>query len=136
MATSMHPAVAVSKPSKAMLWTGRVISALPAIMLLFGASLNLMRSPMAVQGLAKYGYPAGALIPIGIAALVSTILYIIPQTAVFGAVLLTGYLGGATATHVHAGEPFSMPVLCGILVWIGLYLREPRLSGLVPLRKL
>ncbi len=135
MATSTQSAVAVSNGSKAKIWTGRVISALPAIMLLLGASLNLMRSPMAVQGLAKYGYPAGALIPIGLAALLGAILYIIPQTAVFGAVLMTAYLGGATATHVHAGEPFFMPVSCGILVWIGLYLREDRLKELVPLRK-
>jgi hypothetical protein len=105
-------------------------------MLLFGAALDLTRSPMAMQGMAKYGYPAGALIPIGLAALVSAVLYIVPQTAVFGAVLMTAYLGGATATHVHAGEPFFIPVLCGILVWIGLYLREDRLKDLAPFRKL
>jgi hypothetical protein len=126
----------VSQSSKARLWTGRVISALPVLMLLFSASLKLMKSPQAVQGMVQLGYPANTLIPIGIAELLSTIVYIIPQTSVFGAVLLAAYLGGATATHVHAGQPFFAPVLCGILVWIGLYLREPRLAPLVPLRKM
>lgn len=122
-------------PSKAMLWTGRVLSAIPVLLLLFSASLKLMRNPQAVEGMVHFGYPANTLLPIGMTELTCTLLYIFPRTAVLGAILLTGYLGGAVATHVRAGEPqFVMPLGLGVLVWLGLWLREERLRALVPLR--
>jgi hypothetical protein len=120
--------------SKAMVWVGRVISALPVLMLLMSATMKLMKSPEVVKGFADW--PANTAITLGITELVSTILYIIPQTAVLGAILLTGYLGGAVATHVRLGESILIPTLLGVLVWLGLYLRDARVRDLAPLRRL
>ena len=114
---------------------GWILSVLPCLMLFFSAYMKLSRSPDAVNGLKTLHYPDGALMPIGIAELACTILYLIPQTAVLGAVLLTGYLGGATATHVIGGQPIYMPVLFDVVVWLGLYFRNPRIRALLPLRR-
>lgn len=121
--------------SKKMLWTGRVISALPVLMLVFGGIMSFMKPPMVLQSVAHLGYPERLVIPLGILEMLCALVYAIPRTSVFGAVLLTAYFGGATATHVRIGEAFYMPVIFGVLVWIGLYLREDRLRALVPLRK-
>ena len=94
-----------------------------------------MKVPQAVEGFAKYGYPAGAVLGLGIVELACTLAYVFPPTAVLGAILLTGYLGGAVATHVQKSEPWFFPVIFGVLVWLGLVLRDPRLRALVPLRK-
>ena len=124
--------------SKGRLWTGRILSALPVLFLLMGAVMDLMKPDFVVKGMAQYGFPENAIVPLGITVLICTVLYAIPQTAVLGAILLTGYLGGAVATHVRAGDPLFAnilaPVYVAILIWGGLYLREPRLSRLVPLR--
>jgi hypothetical protein len=117
------------------LWTGRVLTTLVVLLLLMGSVMSLMKVPQAVEGFKKYGYPEGSLLWIGVAELACALLYAIPRTAVLGAMLLTGYLGGAVATHVHAGEPnFWIPIVVGIIAWAALYLREPRLHSLVPLR--
>lgn len=121
--------------SKGLVWVGRVISALPVLVLLMGIGMGFSGKPEVAEGMEKSGYPARLLKPILTAALVSTVLYVIPQTSVLGAILLTGYLGGATATHVRIGEPFYMPVAVGVLVWLGLLLRERRLRPLLPLRR-
>jgi uncharacterized membrane protein YphA (DoxX/SURF4 family) len=121
--------------SKRTLWIGIILGAVPVLMLLMSAIMKLTRQPQAVEGFAAFGYPANTLIPIGIAELVCTILYVIPRTSVFGAIMLTGYLGGAVATHVHAGQRFEMAVVVAALAWVGLYLREPRLRELVPFRR-
>jgi len=122
--------------SKPMLWTGRVIS---TIVVLFMGVLPIVmfftQREMMNEGMTKYGYPANAATPILIAEVVCAVLYAIPQTSVLGAILLTGYLGGAVATHVNAEEPFWFPVLFGVVVWLGLYFRSSRIRGLVPLRK-
>lgn len=124
-------------PSKAQLWGGRIISALPILGLLMSASMKLGHSAQMVpQFVGKLGYPESTLGPIGVVELLCTILYAVPQTAVIGAVLLTGYLGGAVATHVRVGDPFAAPIVLGVLLWLGLFLRDERLRGLVPLRKL
>jgi hypothetical protein len=86
--------------------------------------------------MADHGYPAGVALPLFIVELVCVLLYAIPRTAVLGAILLTGYLGGAVATHVRVGEPWFLPVIFGVLVWLGIYLREPRLRELAPLRRI
>jgi hypothetical protein len=86
------------------------------------------------QFVTKGGFPANTLTPIGILEVVCTLLYAFPRTAVLGAILLTGYLGGATVVHVRGGEPFIAPVLIGCIVWLGIYLREPRLHALTPWR--
>src|SRR5436190_7435042 len=121
---------------KAMLWTGRVISAIPALMMGGVGTVVLIAFPkMAVEGMTKYGYPAGVGRPLLVVEIISAVLYVIPQTAVLGAILLTGYLGGAVATHVHASETFWFPVVVGVLVWLGLFLRDARIQALVPLRR-
>jgi Mn2+/Fe2+ NRAMP family transporter len=114
---------------------GWVLSVLPCFMLFFSAYMKLSRSTEAVDGLKNLHYPDSSLMPIGIAELVCTILYLIPQTAVLGAVLLTGYLGGATATHVIGGVPIHMPVLFGVVLWFGLFFRDGRIRALLPLRR-
>jgi hypothetical protein len=122
-------------PRKAILWTGRVISALPALGLVMSAAMKLAHGPAAVAMFTnKLGYQESSLTGIGLLELACTALYLIPQTAFLGALLLTGYLGGAIATHVRIGEPFAVPLVLGILVWVGLYLRESRLKALAPIR--
>ena len=130
-------AVAAPAPvSKAAHITGWIISAIPILMMgVMGAVMFAVKRDMVTEGMTKYGYPAGAAVPILIAEVVSAILYAIPRTAVLGAVLLTGYLGGAVATHVHAGEAWVFPIVFGVLVWLGLYLRDARVRELMPLRR-
>jgi hypothetical protein len=125
----------IATTSKKMRWAGYVMSAPPVLLLLMAAGMNLTRNPQAIEGMTKYGYPDIAL-PLGIVALACAVLYAVPQTAVLGAILMTGYLGGATATHVRAAEPFAMAVIVGVLVWGGLYLRDARIRALIPFRKL
>jgi|SRR5882724_10483133 len=123
-------------PSKGMLWTGRVISAIPALMLLMSAIMKLMRVPAATEGFKQLGWPEHYAITLGIIELACTIIYLIPATSILGAILLTGYLGGAVATHLRVGEAKLIGgVLLGILVWLGLFFREPRLRSLIPLRR-
>lgn len=120
--------------SNKMVWVGRIISALPLLVFCFGLAFGLLKPAMAAQGYAHYGYPANAMWPITIVEILCAILYAVPRTSVLGAILLTGYLGGATATHVRVGEPFFIPLIIGILLWLGLYLRDARVRALVPLR--
>ncbi|MGE5206192.1 MAG: DoxX family protein [Chlamydiota bacterium] len=125
--------VAVSKKS---VWAGRVLSAIPALMLLFGGVVKLLQLPSVVQGFAQYGYPASSLPIVGILEVASTIVYLIPRTAVLGAILMTGVLGGAIASNVRIADPaFAAPLVLGVLVWGGLYLRDQRLRALIPLRE-
>lgn len=122
--------------SKGVLWAGYILSALPALLLIFSAVMKLMKPAPIVEGFAKYGYPETLIITLGIVELACAIIYLIPRTSVLGAILLTGYLGGATATNVRIGDPsFFMPVIVGVLVWGGLFLRDPRLHALIPLRR-
>jgi len=121
--------------SKKLLWAGRIISALPVPLLIFSAVMKFMKSPEVVEGFAHLGWPDSLALPLGITELLSTLLYAIPQTAVLGAILLTGYMGGAIATHVRIGEPFIMQAGLGVVVWLGLFLRDPRLRKLLPLRR-
>jgi hypothetical protein len=120
--------------SKTRLWAGRVLSALVVLFLLFDGIIKVMKIAPVLQAFARLGYPENLAIGIGILLILCTVVYAIPRTAVLGAILLTAYLGGATATHVRAGEPFYFPVLFGVLVWTGLFLREDRLRALLPLR--
>jgi hypothetical protein len=121
--------------SKAALIAGWIIGGLPAALLLFSAVMKLAKPPSMVEGFAKFGYPERLLLPIGIAELCCAVIYLIPRTAVLGAILVTGYFGGAIATSVRVGDPtWIMPALCGVLIWLGLYLRDRRLRALAPLR--
>jgi hypothetical protein len=125
--------------SKGRLWTGRILSALPALFLVVDAIGKLVKPEVVVDGTLELGYPESVLLGLGITLLACTILYMIPRTAVFGAILLTGYLGGAIATHVRVGSPlFShtlFPIYVAVLLWGGLYLRDERLRALIPLRR-
>ncbi len=123
--------------SKGMLWAGRIMSGLPALFLLFDGVMKLFKPDFVVEATVKLGYPESVIVGLGIVLTLCTILYIIPRTAVLGAILLTGYLGGAVATHVRVGEPpfpVLFPVVVGALLWGGLYFRDARLRALVPLR--
>ena len=127
-----------SPDSKGMLWTGRVFSGAAALFLLADSAGKFVRPAPVVEGTVLLGYPESVILPLGIVLLACTLLYMIPYTSVLGAILLTGYLGGAVATHVRVGNPlFShilFPTYVGLLIWGGLYLREGRLRALVPLR--
>jgi hypothetical protein len=134
----MSTATSTAPISPARLWTGRVLSFLPAALLIMAASQSLMRTEQAVEGAKMMGYPESAVFGMGVALLVSVICYLIPQTSVVGAALLTGYLGGAVATHVHHGDPafnVVLPVIFGMILWAGLVLREPRLEILLPWKR-
>lgn len=123
---------------KGMLWTGRIISILVVLFLLFDAVTKVMKTVETVQGSVQIGWPEQDIRSIGVVLLVCTILYVIPRTSVLGAILLTGHLGGATAIMVRAqtpGHPFLFPVIFGILVWAGLFFRDEKLRGIIPLRK-
>ena len=121
--------------SKRILWAGRIISALPVLLLLFSAVMKLVKPPEVVEGFTRLGYAESLALGIGILELICTVVYVIPRTSILGAILLTGYLGGATATHVRIGEPFFAPIILGVLVWGGLFLRDEQLRELIPLRR-
>jgi hypothetical protein len=119
--------------SKTSLWAGRIISGLVVIFLFFDALTKLMRVPQVLEATARLGFPVSALNIIAVTLLVCTIIYAIPRTSILGAVLLTGYLGGAVATQLRAGSPLFetvFPVLFGVLVWLSSYLRDPRVRPL------
>jgi hypothetical protein len=123
--------------SKSMLWTGRIMSALPVLFLLMDGVMKLFKPRIVVESTVQLGYPESVIVGLGIVLITCTVLYIIPPTSVLGAILLTGYLGGAVATHVRVGEglfPVLFPVIVGVLIWGGLWLRDERLRALVPLR--
>jgi hypothetical protein len=121
---------------KSMFITGWVISAIPILFMAgLGTYFFFFKPDMVTEGMTKYGYPAHVARPLLVVEIACAVLYLIPQTAVLGAILLTGYLGGAVATHVHAGEPFWFPVIFGVLVWLGLFLRDARVRALVPFRQ-
>jgi hypothetical protein len=130
--------MAKAKESKE-LWAGRIISAVVVLFMLFDSITKLMRVDAVMKATVKIGYSADLIPIIGLILLVCTIIYVIPATSILGAVLLTGYLGGAVATNLRIGSPLFtntlFPVYFGILVWGGLFLRERRLRALLPLRK-
>lgn len=114
------------------IWVGRVLSAVPILILLRSAWLKLSAEPQVAQQVVEtFGYPASTLTGIGLLEFACMLLYATPRTAVLGAVLLTGYLGGAVATHVRIGEPFVVPLVLGALIWAGLYLRDEDTRDLV-----
>ncbi len=121
--------------SKKILWAGYIATALPVLLLLFSASGKFLKPEGMEANILPLGWKMEQMTWLGIVELACLIIYLIPQTAVFGAVLLTAYLGGATAAHARIGEPYFIPIIAGILVWLGIYLREPRLWDLAPLRR-
>ena len=119
-----------------MTWSGRVLSVLPVLVMAMGVATIFFNRAQAVQGMAKFGWQESALTLILVLEIGSALVYIFPRTAVLGAILLTGYFGGAVATHLRVGDPgWPLALVCGLLVWLGLYLRDPRLRVLLPLRR-
>lgn len=119
---------------KTRLWAGRVVTGLVATFLLFDAACKLLLLPMVLEASAKLGFTPTSIFCIGLVLFVSTILHLVPRTALLGAVLLTGYLGGAICTHVRSGDgafPIAFAATFGVLVWVGLYLRDARVSALL-----
>ena len=121
--------------SKKAFWAGWILSGLVVLMMLFSAVMKLFKPATVVQEFGRLGYAESITITIGILELMCALIYLVPRTSVLGAILLTAYLGGATATHVRISDPFFSPVILGILVWLALYLRDARLRALVPLTK-
>ena len=122
--------------TKALTIAGWVIAGLLALPLTFSAIMKFLYPPdMAEQWVGKFGYPEKFAFAIGVVELSCLILYLVPRTATLGAVLLTGYLGGAVATHLRVNDAFVPPIVVGIFVWLGLYLRDPRIRTLLPLRQ-
>jgi hypothetical protein len=121
--------------SKVKAWISYVLSALPVLFMLMSSSMKLSRAPMVIEGMAKAGMSATVVVTIGAVELLCVIIYLVPRTAVLGAVLMTGYLGGAIMVHVRAGElTLIVPLLLGMMAWGGLYLRDARIRALLPLR--
>ena len=116
-------------------WIGRVISILVSLMFLFSATFKFIDGPQVKEGFEHLGLPERMMLPLGILELACVVVYLIPATSVIGAILLTGYLGGAILTHWRVGDPVFVQILLGIFVWLGLYLREDRLKSLMPIRR-
>jgi uncharacterized membrane protein YphA (DoxX/SURF4 family) len=133
--TTDSPTIVPQRSRKAF-WIGWVLSVLPALLLLFSASMKFIRPPYVTEMFSHLGWPERSIVPLGILELTCALLFLIPRTAVLGAILVAGYMGGAIATHARLGEPFLVQAGVGLLAWLGLYLREGRLRELIPLRRL
>ena len=131
----MDSATQAAPIPKGALWAGRILSIIPVLLLLTSATAKILKPPPVLQGFAQLGYSESIILKLAIIELTFTAIYLIPRTAVFGAILLTAYLGGATATHARVSDPAVVgPILTGVMLWLGLYLRDQRLRSLVPLR--
>ncbi|CAN5344497.1 DoxX family protein [soil metagenome] len=129
----MESGTRVDSVSKARLWSGWILSGLPAAFLLLDGAMKLVKAEVTIKPTLELGYSEAVIIPLGAVLLVCVAIYLIPRTAVLGAILLTGYLGGAVATHVRAGQgafEILFPVLFGVILWSGLALRDRRIFPL------
>ncbi|MGZ6104880.1 MAG: DoxX family protein [Vulcanimicrobiaceae bacterium] len=132
-----QPGTQEAPSSEKRLWAGRIVSAIAVLFLLLDGVIHVMNIAPVVEAFARLGFPDTLALYIGIIELVCIAVYVIPRTAVLGAVLLTGYLGGAVATQVRAGSTLfeaMFPIILGVLIWSGLLLRDDRLRALIPLR--
>jgi len=128
--------MAQASVSKGALWTGRVMSALPVFIVLMGSVMKLMRLPAVHEGFARAGLSDSLIVPVGLIELICVITYVIPATAVLGAILMTGLLGAACLTSLRIADPtYPLPVILGMLAWGGLFMRDPRVRALIPFRK-
>ena len=116
-------------------WVGRVISVLVSLAFGVSASMKLKGGAEVMQGMAHLGLPESLIVPLAILEISCVVIYLIPATSVLGAILLTGFIGGAICTHLRVGDPFFIQIALGIFVWLSLYLRENRLKELIPLRR-
>lgn len=124
---------------KGQLWTGRVLSGVAVLFMLFDTVIHALRGPQVVQGFAQLGFPLSIAIPLSAVEFIGIVLYVIPKTSALGAILLTGYLGGAVAAQVRIGAPLLgfvlAPVYVALFLWVGLYLRDERVRAVVPVRR-
>ena len=133
---SSAPANVPTRPKRWAVWLGRVLSAVPVLFFVTTGAFSLTRAPQVVEGMAKFGYPESTVVLVAVLEIGSALIYAFPRTAFLGAILMTGYLGGAVATHVRIGDPgYPMALIMGVLVWAGLYLRDERLRALLPWRR-
>ena len=117
-------------------WGGRVISVLASLMFAMSSFMKFKGGAEVTQGMAHLGLPESLMMPLAILEISCVVVYLIPVTSVLGAILLTGYMGGAICTHLRVGDPVFVQIALGIFVWLGLYLRENRLKEIIPLRRL
>lgn len=131
--------IAAANGSKTALWTGRVLTGIVTLFLVLDSAMKLLQLDAVREAMAPLGYPAGLGLVIGVIEAICLLLYIVPRTAVLGAILLTGLLGGSAAAHLRVGDPLVTHVLfgvyVGILAWGGLYFRDERVRPLIPLRR-
>jgi hypothetical protein len=118
-----------------MIWAGRIMSAVPVLLLAMSAVMKFMKPQPVVEGFAHFGFPAGMITGLGILELLFAVIYVIPSTAVLGAILVTAYLGGATVTTMRTGDAYYGPIVLGVLIWGGLFLRDPKIRALIPFRR-
>jgi len=124
-----------ARVSKGVLWTSRLLSAVPVLLVLLGSVMKLMKLASVIQGFAQAGLSERLVVPVGLIELTCVIVYLVPATSVLGAILLSALLGGATVTTLRIGDPtYPIPILLGMMAWGGLYLRDRRLRALIPLR--
>lgn len=129
MPSQTHPV------SKGIWWTSIVMSAIPVLLILMSSIMKLARLAAVIEGFTRTGLPLRLVVPVGLIELLCVVIYLIPRTSVLGAILMTGLLGGATITTLRVADPtYPMPVILGMLAWGGLFLRDPRLRALIPLR--
>jgi DoxX-like family len=135
----MESASRVPRISPGRLWASHIVRGLTILFLLVDAIVKVLRLPPAVEGTVRLGYPESVVLGIGIIELVCLVAYVMPRTSILGAILLTGYLGGAVATHVRIGSPLLsqtfFPIYVGVLIWVALFLRDDRVRTLLPLRR-
>ena len=117
-------------------WIGRVVSILTSLVFLMSGVMKLKGGAEVTAGMDHLGLPATLVLPLAIIEITCVVLYLIPKTSILGAILLTGFIGGAICAHLRVGDPFYVQIVIGVLIWLGLYLREDRLKGLIPLRSL
>ena len=117
-----------------LVWVGRVISVLASLLFALSAFMKLKGGSELTQGMAHLGLPESLVVPLAMLEISCVVIYLVPATSVLGAILLTGYIGGAICAHLRVGDPYFTQIALGIFVWLGLYLRENRLKGLIPLR--
>lgn len=124
----------MSTENKTAAWSGRVLTTLAALPFVFSFIMKFSGNPQVLQGVAHLGWPETMIVKLGVLEAICVLLYLIPPTSVLGGIVLTGYLGGAIATHLRIGEPVTTHIVIGLLIWLGLFLREPRLHVLLPIR--
>ena len=125
----------MAEQTKFMRNSGWALTALSGVPVVLSGVMKLLSQPAMVDNFVqKFGYPEAVMVPLGVVEIICALLYLVPRTSILGAILLTGYLGGAVATHVRIGEMFIPPLTLGVLAWAGLYLRSPQVRALLPLR--